>query len=149
MELKEKKRGSRGARGRERKRVEEGTRGGRERPREKWAPSERGQPQATSHDATLLREGFVPHSWIVNVCGFDQTRLIVRSLAQTFSSNEYFERYEPRGLDRFEFFGLRRSSKIARTRCFPWQIKIIRTCAPLSVGTARLCAAWVAVHTLA
>lgn len=28
-------------------------------PCEKWAPSERGQPRATSRDATLLREGFV------------------------------------------------------------------------------------------
>lgn len=55
------------------------TRRERERPREKWAPSERGQPQATSHDATLLREGFVPRSWTVNVCGFDQIDALNRS----------------------------------------------------------------------
>jgi len=78
MELKEEKKGERGEgsgggkrgwRGEGERRATVGSAGGREegkeplgereRSREKWAPSERGQPRATSRDATLLREGFV------------------------------------------------------------------------------------------
>jgi len=70
MELKEEKKREVGESkgGRERGRREEYEVGERERerPREKWAPSKRGQPRATSHDATLLREGFVPRSWTPN-----------------------------------------------------------------------------------
>lgn len=51
----------------------------RERPREKWAPSERGQPQATSHDATLLREGFVPSFVDAGRAGSDEFDAFNRS----------------------------------------------------------------------
>lgn len=73
------------------------------------------------------------------------TRLIICNLARVLSSDENFERYEPRALDRFEFFRLHQpfSSKLARAATLSMTDKIIRTRAPLSVGivtiSTRLC----------